>query len=58
MTDEKKILTSKDFGLNLTELPKEKQGQLEKSLSVLVQAARESIQKSKKKGLNLAPFLL
>lgn len=24
MTDEKKTLTSKDFGLNLTELPKEK----------------------------------
>lgn len=50
MTDEKKTLTSKDFGLNLTELPKEKQRQLEKSLSVLVQAARESIQKSKKRG--------
>ncbi|KSU09739.1 hypothetical protein LMG8526HA_02448 [Lactococcus lactis] len=50
MTDEKKTLTSKDFGLNLTELPKEKQGQLEKSLSILVQAARESIQKSKKRG--------
>lgn len=50
MTDEKKTLTSKDFGLNLTELPKEKQGQLKKSLGVLVQATRESIQKNKKRG--------
>lgn len=46
----KKTLTSKDFGLNLIEFPKEKQGQSEKSLSVLVQAARESIQESKKRG--------
>ncbi|WP_274609009.1 hypothetical protein [Lactococcus lactis] len=43
MTDEKKILTSKDFGLELTEFPKDKQEQFEKQLSVLVQAARETI---------------
>ena len=29
MTNEKKTLASRDFGINLTEFPKEKQGQLE-----------------------------
>lgn len=49
MTDEKKKMTSEDFGLNLTESPKEKQEQLEKSLGVLVQASRETIQRAKEK---------
>ena len=44
MTDEKKTLASRDFGLNLTGFPKEKQEQLKCSLDVLVQAARETIQ--------------
>jgi len=50
MADKKKMLTSKDFGIELSKVPKDKQDQLEKSLGVLVQAARETIQESKKRG--------